>query len=146
MKKYLISMLLLATTSFPTWADKDMPIQFDQLPSNAQAFITQHYNSANISFAKVDVDIFEKSYDVVFTDGVKIEFDHKGVWDEISCPRSQKLSDKLFPQEILEVINKNYSKWNIIGFERKRFGWEITLNNGLELFFNKEYHLVGIDD
>lgn len=38
--------------------------------------------------AKMETDWFDKSYDVIFTNGDKLEFDKKGVWTEVNCKYS----------------------------------------------------------
>ena len=38
--------------------------------------------------AVMESDWFDKSYDVIFTNGDKLEFDKKGVWTEVNCKYS----------------------------------------------------------
>ena len=66
-------------------ADNDKPINFTQLPQAAQKFVKQHFPKAKIAFVKMETELFDKSYDVVFNNGDKLEFDKKGEWTEVNC-------------------------------------------------------------
>lgn len=146
MKRLLFSLLFFVAFLTPVWADHDRPVEYSQLPQKAQMFIREYYDSAQISYAKVDSELFDKSYEVVFTNGHSVDFKSDGEWEEIKCPRVSVLSDKLIPYTILEYIKGKYKDANVIGVERKYRGLEVKLNNGLELLFDKHHKLIGIDD
>ena len=71
------------------------------MPQKAQQFIKQHFAGSNIAMAKVESDFLQKSYDVIFTDGNKVEFDKKGNWTEVNCKFS------VVPQGIIPLLSKN---------------------------------------
>ena len=85
MKKLLLLFVCLFTLQTIARADDDKPIQVSQMPQKAQQFIKQHFAGSNIAMAKVESDFLQKSYDVIFTDGNKVEFDKKGNWTEVNC-------------------------------------------------------------
>lgn len=45
---------------------------------------------------KVESDFLQKSYDVIFIDGNKVEFDKKGNWIEVNCKFSVVLQGIIF--------------------------------------------------
>ena len=52
-------------------ADNDRVITFDQLPEKAKTFITTNFADQKVSYAKEETDIFEVTYEVVFSHGTK---------------------------------------------------------------------------
>ena len=51
----------------------DKPIAFEQTPVAAQQFIKTHFPQAKVLYAKVDKDVFDRTYDVVMADGSQLE-------------------------------------------------------------------------
>ena len=88
MKKVLLLLVCLFTLQTVVWADDDKPIQVNQLPQTAQTFIKTHFPNNKVAMAKMETDWFDKSYDVIFTNGDKLEFDKKGIWTEVNCKYS----------------------------------------------------------
>ena len=81
-----LSVLAAAILSFgilTASADNDIPITFEQLPKTAQTFITSHFPKHKVAYAKEERDLMKVSYDVMFTDGTKLEFDKNGDWKEV---------------------------------------------------------------
>ena len=58
------------------------------MPQTAQTFIKTHFPDNKVAMAKMETDWFDKSYDVIFTNGDKLEFDKKGIWTEVNCKYS----------------------------------------------------------
>ena len=87
-KSFLIIMLLSLGVMLSASPDNDKAITFEQLPHKAQAFIIHYFSKEDISYAKKDVEIFDKDYDVYFVDGNKISFKKNGEWKDIECKRS----------------------------------------------------------
>ena len=106
MKKLLLLFVCLFTLQTIARADDDKPIQVSQMPQKAQQFIKQHFAGSNIAMAKVESDFLQKSYDVIFTDGNKVEFDKKGNWTEVNCKFS------VVPQGIIPSPIQKYTATN----------------------------------
>lgn len=138
----LFCALFVQATAF---ADIDKPVTFEQLPIAAQQTIKTHFANRQIALAKMEVDLLGKSYDVIFTNGDKIEFDGKGQWTDIDCKRSQ-VPDALVPTAIAAFVKKNYPQTIILKIDRDRKTYEVTLSNGFELEFDKSFRLIDIDD
>ena len=85
MKKLVFLLVCVFTVSTVAMADNEKPIQVGQLPTKAQTFITTYFKGHKVALAKLDSDLFSKSYDVIFTNGEKIEFDKSGDWTEVKC-------------------------------------------------------------
>lgn len=126
-------------------ADNDKPVTIDELPQKAQEFLKQHFSKNTISYAQVEKELWDKKYDVVFTNGEKIEFDKNGEWKEIDCKFSA-VPDTLVPQQIQDHIKKQFPQNKIIQIEKDSKGYEIKLNNKLELKYTPTFQLKEIDD
>ncbi len=144
MKTRLFLMLCLLALPFVAQADDDKPIRVDQLPAKAQQFIKQHFAEKSVSLAKEESDFFDKSYDVIFTDGDKVEFDRKGNWQNVSC-RKQAVPEAIIPEAVRRYVSTHYPEAKIIKVEREKSTLEVKLSSGLELKFNSRYELIEID-
>ena len=138
----LFCALFVQTAAF---ADLEKPVTLAQLPAAAQQTIKKHFADRQIALAKVEIEVFGKTYDVIFTNGEKIEFDSKGVWRDIECQQS-RVPAALIPAAIANYVKKNYPQTTILKIERDRRTYEIELSNRLELKFNNAFQLIDIDD
>ena len=87
MKKFtiLLASLAVMASSVPAFAGKDRIITVGELPAVAQQFVQTHFKAVEVSYAKVDEELFDKDYKVVFVNGSKVEFAKDGAWKEVDC-------------------------------------------------------------
>lgn len=145
MKKIIFLLVCLFSVQTLLWADNDKPIQIGQLPTKAQTLITTYFKGHKIALAKMESGMFYKNYDVIFTNGEKLEFDRSGDWTEVKCSRSE-VPDAIVPEAIRSYVKKNYPGEKIIQIERKDKEYEIELSNRLEITFDNKYRVIDIDD
>lgn len=146
MKKMMALMVCLLTAQLSTATPDDKPIAFTQLPAKAQQMIQEHFPEQSIALVKMDNELFDKSYEVFFTDGNKIEFDRGGLWTEVNCKHT-RLPDELVPEQIRNYVSKTYVGVRIYKIEKEsRNRHEVSLTNGMELKFDAAFHLIGVDD
>jgi hypothetical protein len=138
-------LICFALISCNIFAGNNVLIQVNQLPEKAQTFISTHFSGVNVSYAKVDRDVFEKSYEVILVDGCKMEFDRNGEWTEINC-KFKEVPLNAIPAEILKQINARYPDTKILQIEKDYRDYEVKISNGLELKFDKKFNLIDIDD
>ncbi len=145
MKKIIVSLAALIMASGAAFADNDKPITVDQLPATAKQFISDYFPDAKVSYAKIDKEIFDKNYEVVFTNGNKVEFNAKGEWKDVSCKFTQ-VPEGITPQQINSYVATNYQDTKIVEISRDKRDYEVQLSNGLELTFDLKFNLIEIDD
>ena len=145
MKKLILLFACLFTFHTVVKADNDKPIQLTQLPQQAQQFIKQHFASSQVAMSKMETDLFYKTYDVIFTNGNKVEFDKKGAWTEVNC-KFDAVPLKVIPTAILKFVTANYPKAKITVIERDSKDYEVKLSTGLELKFDRKFNLIDIDN
>lgn len=146
MKKILFALVAIFTLGISNAsADNDKLLQKSELPVQTQQFIDSHFANIKITYAKLERDFFERSYEVVLADGTKLEFTSKGDWKEVDC-RYEEVPAAVIPQAIKEYVSSNYPGEKILKIERDRGYYELKLSNRYELTFNKNYNIVDIDN
>lgn len=147
MKRILETMLFALALLFasPASANTDggKAISPGKLPQAALQTINTHLPGRKIAIAKVESELFSKSYTVIFTNGEKIEFDGRGRWTEVKCKRSA-VPASLVPAQIAQYIKANYPDCRILEIERDD-EYEVKLSNHVEVTFNKKFEVIDID-
>lgn len=97
------------------------------LPSGAKSFLNKHFSNVEISNVESDDD---SDVEVTLENSIRIRFDRRGTWEEINTKKngmSESLK-KLLPNQINNYVSKNYPGRVIRKVERKKYGYEVTLN------------------
>ena len=144
MKRIVLMYFFLIGIQTSMIAGDDQAIQVDQLPKKARELINTHFRDVKISFAKMDKEIFDTSYDVIFTNGDKIEFDRKGNWTNIKCRAG--IPNAIIPARIREYIQEHHPNQKVIDIDYDNREYEVKLVNGIEMKFDKKYRMKGYDD
>lgn len=132
MKKLILLLVCFFSVQTMLWADNDKPIQIGQLPTKAQTLITTYFKGHKVALAKMESGVFYKNYDVIFTNGEKLEFDRSGDWTEVKCPKSE-VPAAIIPKAIRSYVKENYPNEKILQIERKGKEYEIKLSNHWEI-------------
>ena len=135
----------LMVTSAPAFAGNDRPIAVGELPATAQQFIKAHFAGVEVSLSKVDEELFDKDYKVVFVNGAKVEFTKNGEWKDVECKYGE-VPAAIVPQQIRDYVAKNFAGRKIVSIDRDKRDWEVKLDNGLDLKFDLQFRLIEIDD
>ena len=145
MKKIMSVLAVLFLALNVACANEDRPIKVEELPASAQEFIKAHFPASTVSYAKIDDELVYKEYEVMLTDGVKIEFSGDGEWKDVDC-KFGAVPAAIIPKKIANYVEKNYPGVKIIKIDRDRRDYEVSLSNRLELTFDMKFNLVDIDD
>jgi hypothetical protein len=141
MKKVVFLIVAMIAIGFSAKADNDRVITFNQLPTQAQELLKQYFADKVPLVVTVDWD----DYTIVYDSGEKIEFDKEGNWKEFQC-RTSRVPSELIPAEIKNHVKATFPGTTIIKLDRNRRGYEVKLNNGLEIEYNRMFQVVDIDD
>ena len=145
MKKIVFLFVGLFIMSAVVWAGNDKPINLSDMPKNAQQFIKRHFGNQQVAVAKVETDFLVKSYDVIFTNGDKVEFDGKGRWTNVDCEHSQ-VPVEIIPADVQKYVVEHYPQAQGLKIElTDKKGYEVELNNGFEIEFDKHMRVRDID-
>ena len=89
-----------------------------------------------------------REYDVMLSDNTKLEFDRKIEWKEIDCEHATiytSVPSVLVPQQITAYVSQKYPNNTIVKISKDGRNWDIELNNGIEIEFNKGFEVTEID-
>ena len=89
--------------------------------------------------------MLSKNYEVIFTNGDKVEFDRTGGWAEVKCTRNP-VPEAIVPAAIRDYVKTNYPDAEILKIERSKKEYEVKLSNRWEIKFNNQMQVIDIDD
>lgn len=145
MKKLALFLVCLFALQTVVMADNDKPIQVNQLPAKAQTFLQTYFKEIKVAFAKVETELFSKKYEVLLTNGEKVEFDSAGDWTEVQC-RQNTVPAPIIPEAIRNYVTTHYPDVQIIQIERDRKEYEVKLSNRWEITFDSKMRVIDIDN
>ena len=145
MKKIVLTFAILLLLPFAAIAGPDKHIIFGQLPSASQKFIGEHFSDLQISLVTMDKELLDTTYEVIFTNGYKVEFGKNGEWKEMDCEFGQ-VPETALPVPISEFVARNHPGLHVIEIDRDKRDYELKLNNGIELKFDLKFKFLGYDN
>ncbi len=121
-----------------------------ELPQNIQDFITQYFPGVGIDEAERENN---GNYEVELNNDVELIFNADGEFlgkgedeDDAYDDDDEDIDPADLPQVILDYIGENYPEQTIIEAEKEDDGYEVTLNNGVELEFDEDGVFVSAED
>lgn len=123
----------------------DRPSRYENLPAKAKTFIEQNFPEAKVALVTVEDEAWDAQYDVIFTDGNKLEFDKAGEWKEVDC-KYTRVPENVLPKRIREHVKANHPDSYVIKIERGWRKYEVKLDNRMELEFDKNGKFMRFDD
>ena len=105
----------------------------------------QHFADSKVALAKMESDFFYKSYEVIFTNGNKVEFGKNGNWEEVNC-KYTSVPTAIIPTTIQKYVTTNYPDTRVLKIERDKKEYEVQLSNRVELKFDLKFNLIDIDN
>ena len=116
------------------------------LPQAAQTVIKNNFK-AKVSFVKIDKELGRISdYEAILTDGSEIKFDRDGNWKEVESSPSSSVPSFFILAPIRDYVAKNHKGTRIVGIDKERGGYEISLSNGIDLKFDTKGVFKRYDD
>ncbi len=137
MKKLILAALVFGLMAAGALA-KDMVVSPAALPQTAQTFIQQNFKNANIIYVEQDWDDFE----VRLSDGTEIDFHINGDWKEVKA-YGTPLPTSILPAPVANAVKKAHPQAVIMKIEKEWNGYEIKLNNMMEMLIMADGTLVG---
>ena len=137
------SLVAIALTLSLISCAKDEVIPVSELPAEMKAYISTHFPSNTILQVVKDVDGLTKTYDVLLSERISLEFNRQkeiiDIDSEIALPNS------VIPEQIRQYVTANYPSNVITDWELDDRNQQIQLNNGLDLKFNMNGDFLRID-
>ena len=142
MRRILLPILAILLC-IPVMAE-DIEIKPEQLPEKSQQIIAKAFPDAKIKKANIEKRASLMQYEVKISGGVKLQFSKDGTFTECDCTDSY-VPEILIPQKIRTVIDREFPGRKVKRIEHDSKIYELTLDNGDELSFNRSYKLIDID-
>lgn len=136
--------LLLAASLMVAVGALAAEITLKQLPAKAQTFIHNYFAKDQIRKIRSHHHRHGNSYNVLFTDGSKVNFDSSGQWTKIKL-RNDSIPVEIIPEYITTYVWDNYPEEVIMCIENEGEAHEVELSDGTELTFNPKTGAVKID-
>lgn len=141
MKRVLMTCI---ATVFAVLSVSAAEITLKNLPQKAQNFIHEYFAKDQIRKIHQHTHRHGNTYNVLFTDGSKINFDASGQWTKIKL-RNDTIPVEIIPEYITTYVWDNYPNVMIMSIESEGAGHEVELSDGTELTFNPKKGIVKID-
>lgn len=144
--KKLVLLLVALVVSVATVSARDVISRnINDLPNAALATVNDNFK-AKVSVIKIDKGITGVSeYEVILTDGTEITFDRNGNWKEVEVPGNKQVPDYFVPKTIRDYIKKNNNNKKVVGIEKNGRSYEVQLENGIEMKFDRAGNFIRYD-
>ena len=143
MKKTL-TIIALLFVGMTTYAQKTN-ISYESLPNDAKDFININFPETTPAVILKDTEAFDVEYEVRFNDGMKIEFNKDGDWEEIKNEISC-LTFGFLPENIGNYLENNHNGLCVKEIKRELKGFKVELANDVEIIFDKNGKFKRYDD
>jgi hypothetical protein len=129
---------------FLSACDKEEVIPSNALSGEIKSYISTHFPNKSIIQVIRDRDGLTKTYDVMLSESISLEFNRKNEIIEIDGLTELPLS--VIPQRIRQYVIDNYPSNLITDWELDDKNQQIQLDNGLDLEFNMNGDFLRIDN
>lgn len=118
----------------------------DILPDAAKTVLSRNFRS-DISHIKIGKEFGKiRKYEVILTDGSEITFDKHGNWKDVEVSSARSVPSGLIPSPISKFIIKNQSKAKVTGIEKRAYGYDVELSNGVDVKFSEKGKFLRYDN
>ncbi len=124
---------------------EDRPVEYSKVPIAGQDFVKTHFPDLTVAYVEEERDVRGLNYEVHLSDGTTIDFDKNGEWLEIDCGRNC-VPEAIILAAIVQDVKTRYPQSCIVQIDRDRYGFDVELNNGLDLKYDKKGKFIRIDD
>ncbi|MCO5248666.1 MAG: PepSY-like domain-containing protein [Chitinophagales bacterium] len=152
MKSHFFKIIVLATFIFSFIACKkdgtaQTPTNNNNIPNTSQTIISEYFPNAKIIKIekKITPDNDGTVYEIKLDNGFEIEFDANGKVTDIDG-NHQRIPDGLLPKNILEYVQAHYPNLFIVEVDYETYGYEIELNNDIDLHFDSNGNFQSVED
>lgn len=138
--------MIAAFGAFSASAKDEYSRNVNTLPAAARTVIKKNFK-ADVNIIKIDKEFGRvKDYEVVLTDGTEVKFDSAGNWEEVETGAGSSVPQAFMPAPMREYLKKNFKGLNVVGIEKDRKGYEVTLVNHIDLKFDSCGNFLKFDD
>lgn len=148
---YFLTLICLMAGIMVSCSDNDTPndesvLKFEDLPLDAQKFITKYFYDAEIkTIEQIEQDDLTL-YEVALGD-YNITFNESGEWQQIAASYGMAIPESVIPEQVLATLNERYPGFgvNMINKSGQNFIVVLTDNQGensIRLTFNQSGEII----
>lgn len=141
MRKLIVTILAVIAIICASFAGHNNTISYDQLPIDAQEFISHHFNGVEIDKA-THCSSPESGYQVLFDNGTMVTFNSEGKWLTIHCATGSHIPMTSLPAQLRDFMAQHHPEQSVVGMEHNAEGYLVYLSNNTTLQFDKFMHFV----
>lgn len=149
MKLFLLSIISSLFVNAGALMDREVVIQFSELPVTAQKFLNSNFAGESILSVVYDREIGDKEYYVYYDNGKEVKFDRKGNWTNVECEYSG-VPDSVLPKSVLALVKAKHPEKRVTSVSRDLTGadkgYEVELDNMMEMVFDIDGRFIRYDD
>jgi hypothetical protein len=117
--------------------------QKSELPEMVAAYVSQIFPNEKIKNVKVENGVDGKDYNITMSGGTKLIFNQQNQPTEIECKNGIPIAG--LPRIIASYVAENHPNTKIIEYEMEKEGFEVELDNGNELAFDRKGKFLKIE-
>ena len=112
------------------------------MPVSARTFVSTYFAPAKVATVYKD----GSEYEVMLSDGVRIDFNKSGEWTDVDAPLNKELPTGFYPETIDTYLLANMYGAGINEISKERYGYDVELVNGIDLRFDSQGKFLRYDD
>lgn len=138
MKRLIV--LAIGLIAMNVFASCDRTITVNDLPKNAQQFISAYFPGIETLSVKFE----DGEYEVVLSNGTEVEFSRKGEWKDVDC-HTLPVPAGIIPTAIASYVLEKFPNNFIVKIAKERNQYEVELNNDMDLVFDQNGNFLHVD-
>ena len=116
------------------------------LPKAAKTMLSENFKSG-VSHIKIGKEFGQiRKYNVVMTDGTEISFDKHGNWKDVEVAHDSVVPVAFIPSAINTFVKEKQGTAKVTGIEKKAYGYDVELSNGVDVRFTAKGKFLRYDD
>lgn len=146
MKKIILTLMVAVMGILGLEARDVVTRDANVLPAAARQTLTKNFPKQKINHIKVDTDMFgKKDFDVILDNGVEVDFNKAGEWKEVDTGYRGVPAGFILPA-IRQYLKANHKGVMVVKIDKDARGYELKLDNGLDLEFDRSGRFLRVDD
>lgn len=141
----LLALTAVLVLTFTACSDDDEKLNPNQLPESAVTFLNTYFPGDQIKSVEKDAEHDGAYYDVVLHSGYEVEFDVSGAWVDVDAPAGKTVPSGIVPSAITEYVAENYAQDGINEISKEKYGYKIELLSGVDIKFDNNFVIIGVD-
>ena len=132
MKKMITYSFIISLMLSSLLMANEQVIPVDSIPKEAKTFLNKYYPKIELVYAEKD----RNEIDVTLANGAEVSFFNDGQWKSVDG-KHQAIPTGFIPAPVLAAIKKAHSGANVIQIEKENSGFDVKLDNRMELKMDK---------